>query len=38
MVTGEPLNVSGRPHGLCVAGELDLGPEELLPGDRMSCI
>ena len=26
MVTGEPVNVSGRSHGLCVTGELDSGP------------
>ena len=25
MVTGEPVNVSGRSHGLCVTGELDSG-------------
>ena len=26
MVAGEPVNVSGRSHGLCVTGELDSGP------------
>ena len=26
MVTEEPVNVSGRSHGLCVTGELDSGP------------
>ena len=26
MATGEPVNVSGRSHGLFVAGELDSGP------------
>ena len=26
MVTEEPLNVSGRSHGLCVTGELDSAP------------
>ena len=26
MVMGEPVNVSGRSHGLCVTGELDMEP------------
>ena len=26
MVTGEPVNVSGRAHGMCVTGELDMEP------------
>ena len=26
MVTGEPVNVSGWLHRLCVAGKLDSGP------------
>ena len=26
MVMGEPVNISGRSHGLCVTGELDSGP------------
>ena len=32
MVTGEPANVFGRSHGLCVAGELDLGPGRMASG------
>ena len=35
MVTGEPVNVSGKSHGLFVAGELDSGPGKRLPGDHM---
>ena len=35
MVTGEPVNVSGR---LYVAGELDLVPGERLPRDHMGRI
>jgi hypothetical protein len=32
MVTGKPVNVSGRSHGLCVAGELDSGPSRMSSG------
>jgi hypothetical protein len=28
MVTGEPVNISRRSHGLCVAGELDSRPDK----------
>ena len=38
MVTGEPVNVYGWSHGLCVAGELDSGPGERLLGDHMGCM
>jgi len=38
IVTGEPVNISGRSHGLCVAGELDSGSGECLPEDHMGCM
>jgi len=38
MVTGEPVDVSSRSHGLCVAGELDSGPRELLPREYIGCL
>lgn len=38
MVVGKPVNISGRSHKLCVAGELNSRPEERLPGDHMGCL
>ena len=36
-VTGEPVNIFKRSRGLCVARELDSGPQECLREDHMGC-
>ena len=31
-MTGEPVNISERSHGLCVTGELNSGPDRMSSG------